>query len=381
MVAPVMVHGVVAGFFGVGRKRSGTAYVLEELSFLTIVAAQLGSVLERAQSESSQIDRYHLERRLGTGGMAEVFLAWQVGPGGFERKVAVKRPLPHVSEDPNAVAAFLDEARVAAQLLHPNIAQVYDVGESSGSYFIVMEYVDGPSLRQVLRQLEQEHRRVPLPIATSMIVSVLAALDYAHRHSDERGRPLELVHRDITPRNVLLNRSGQIKLVDFGIARAEFRLHVTRTGTVKGTLPYMSPEQAAGETLDRRADLYSAGVLYYELLTGEVAYPRGPSSRRPRRAHKYTSELPLALDPVLRRSMEYDVEQRYRTAADQARAVLKAILPAAPASAEEVAAWLVGVCPQYASTDSRAQSSPAARDSRTKIEPEELTLVDPKKRA
>jgi eukaryotic-like serine/threonine-protein kinase len=381
MAAPVMVHGVVAGCFGIGRKRSGAGYTLEELSFLTIVAAQLGSVLERAEGDSSQIDRYQLERRLGTGGMAEVFLAWQVGPGGFERKVAIKRPLPHVSEDPNAVAAFLDEARLAAQLLHPNIAQVYDVGESSGTYFIVMEYVDGPSLRQLLRQLSQQKQRVPLAIATSLIVSVLAALDYAHRHSDERGRSLDLVHRDITPRNVLLNRSGQVKLVDFGIARAEFRLHVTRTGTVKGTLPYMSPEQAAGNPLDCRADLYSAGALFYELLTGEMAYPRGPSARRPRPAARYVPELPLALEPVLRRSMDHDAERRFRTAAEQARALLQAIRPKAPASSEEVAAWMLGVCPEYAVTDQRAPATIVVqRESQTTIEPEDLTMVDRKER-
>jgi hypothetical protein len=381
MAAPVMVHGVVAGCLGIGRKRSGAGYTLEELSFLTIVSAQLGSVLERADGDSSQIDRYQLERRLGTGGMAEVFLAWQVGPGGFERKVAIKRPLPHVSEDPNAVAAFLDEARLAAQLLHPNIVQVYDVGESAGSYFIVMEYVDGPSLRQLLRQLGQNGQRVPLPIAASLIVSVLAALDYAHRHSDERGRPLELVHRDITPRNVLLNRSGQVKLVDFGIARAEFRLHVTQTGTVKGTLPYMSPEQAAGKPLDRRSDLYSAGAVFYELLTGEMAYPRGPLPRRPRPAAGHVPELPLALEPVLRRAMEHDAARRFRTAAEQARAVLHAIRPRTPASSEQVSAWMLGVCPQYAVSDSRAQATIVdQRESQTQVEHGEPTIVDRKER-
>src|SRR5947207_11867494 len=163
MAAAIRVHGVAAGFVGVGRKRSGVGYSIEDLSFLTIIGAQLGAVLERTQGES-RLDRYHLERRLGTGGMAEVFLAWQVGPGGFERKVALKRPLPHVSEDPNAVAAFLDEARLAAQLVHPHIARVYDVGERSGVYYIVMEYVDGPSLRQVLREMSQQARVMPVPI-------------------------------------------------------------------------------------------------------------------------------------------------------------------------------------------------------------------------
>jgi Protein kinase domain/GAF domain len=348
MAAPVMVHGVVTGFLGVGRKRSGAGYELEELSFLTIVAAQLGSTLDRWRAESSKIDRYHIERRIGTGGMAEVFLAWQVGPGGFERKVALKRPLPHVSEEPNAVAAFLDEARLAAQLKHPNIAQVYDVGENAGRYFIVMEFVDGPSLRQVLRTLRERKERVPLRIACAIAESVLAALEYAHRRTDERGRALSLVHRDVTPRNVLLSRHGELKLVDFGIARAEFQLHVTRTGTIKGTLPYMSFEQAAGQELDRRADLYSAGVLAYELVTGKMAFPDGPSPERPTSAAALVNDVPSALDRVLARSLEYDAADRFNSASEQAQALRDALAPDLPASAVEIAAWLAETFPDIA---------------------------------
>ncbi len=305
MVSPVMVRGVLAGFLGVGRKRSGGPYGLEELAFLTIVAAQLGSILERQQGDSTELGRYHLERRIGTGGMAEVFLAWQVGPGGFERKVAIKRPLPHVNEEPNAVAAFLDEARLAAHLQHPHIAQVYDVGESSGAYFIVMEYVDGPSLRQVIRRSRERGTRMPLDVAAAILSSVLSALGHAHSQCDERGRPLRLVHRDITPRNILLNRRGEVKLVDFGIARAQFQLHVTRTGTVKGTLPYMSAEQATGVDIDQRSDLYSAAVVFYELLTGEPAHPDGPSPEPAKRASGL-ADLPRSLDAVLERAMQFE---------------------------------------------------------------------------
>ena len=350
MAAPVVVHGVLAGLLGVGRKRAGVGYQLEELSFLTVVAAQLGTVLHRWRGDAAQIDRYHLERRLGTGGMAEVFLAWQIGPGGFERKVALKRPLPHVSDDANAVAAFLDEARLAAQLRHPNIAHVYDVGESDGAYFLVMEYVDGPSLREVLRRMRDSKREMPVGVAAAIVVSILSALDCAHRHCDERGRPLLIVHRDITPRNVLLSRQGRVKLVDFGIARAQFQYHVTQTGTVKGTLPYMSPEQASGEELDQRSDVYSVGVLFYELLTGRAAYPDGPTPRRPARASTLVPDLPPALEPVLRRFMEHDASERYACAADAASAVIEAVAPAGPAGADEVSAFVTEMDPDATAT-------------------------------
>lgn len=361
MVSPVMVRGVLGGFIGVGRKRSGGPYNLEELAFLTIVAAQLGSTLERLRGDTTELGRYHLERRIGTGGMAEVFLAWQVGPGGFERKVAVKRPLPHVNEEPNAVAAFLDEARLAAQLQHPNIAQLYDVGENAGAYFIVMEYVDGPSLRQILRSCRERGEKVPLPIAAAIVLSVLSALGNAHAQRDERGRPLRLVHRDITPRNVLLNRRGEVKLVDFGIARAQFQLHVTRTGTVKGTLPYMSIEQATGTEVDNRSDLYSAGVVLYELLTGEAAYPDGPSLEAPRPASRL-ADVPRALDVVLSRAMEFEVAQRYASAAEQAHAILGALAPFEPASPSEIAAFIARILPEETVTPESAPSEDASGD-------------------
>jgi eukaryotic-like serine/threonine-protein kinase len=303
--------------------------------------------------------------------MAEVFLAWQVGPGGFERKVALKRPLPHVSEDSNAVASFLDEARLAAQLVHPHIARVYDVGERSGSYFIVMEYVDGPSLRHVLRDMMQLGGVMPVSVATTIITDVLAALDYAHQARDERGRKLDLVHRDISPRNILMNRAGQAKLVDFGIARAQFQLHVTRTGIVKGTLPYMSPEQANDLPLDHRGDLYSAAVVLYELLTGETAYPKGPGSRRPKPASVLVADVPSTLDHVLRRGTETDPKDRFATAGDFADAILEAIKPLRPAEPLEVVKFLRSISPKAMGPASRLSSVVEPPDASG-----ERTLVD-----
>ncbi|MEQ9321361.1 MAG: protein kinase, partial [Polyangiaceae bacterium] len=355
MAAPVMLRGLVGGFLAIGRKRSGAGYELEELSFLSIIAAQLSSALERAQSETDRIDRYPIERRIGTGGMAEVHLAWQMGPGGFERRVAVKRPLPHVSEDANAVDAFLDEARLAAQLRHANIAQVYDVGESRGTYFIVMEYIDGPSLRQILRSARDKGEMVPVRMAVAVVQAVLAALDYAHDHRDEQGRSMDLVHRDVTPRNVLMSRRGDVKLVDFGIARAQHQLHVTRTGTIKGTLPYMSPEQAIGGELDRRSDLYSVGVLLYELLTSKKPYPDGPDKAPPRSPRLIAPDIPEGLEPFLERCMAFDRQMRFSSAAEQSAALARALHPDEPATSAKIAAWLVDSCADLLVHDEAAE--------------------------
>jgi serine/threonine-protein kinase len=376
MAAPVMLHAVVAGFLGVGRKSSGAGFRPEELSFVSIVAAQLGTALERSHVEGTQLDRYQLARRIGTGGMAEVFLAWQIGPGGFERKVALKRPLPHVSEDPNAVASFLDEARLAAQLQHPNIAQVYDVGESRGTYFIVMEYVDGPSLRHLLRRVAALEERVPLAIGAALVVQVLAALEYAHTVADKHGRTLELVHRDITPRNILLNRRGELKLVDFGIARVEFQIHVTRTGTVKGTLPYMSPEQASGKKVDHRGDLYSAGVVLYELLTGAMAYPEGPSERRPPPLTRLAPAQPEALQPVIDKATAWEPADRYATAAAMSRALVDAVAPLAPATGDELGEWIAS----YGGEPTDEQSTVTVAASRAAIGDTAATVAYAKKR-
>ena len=181
-------------------------------------------------------------RRLGVGGCAEVHLAWQIGPGGFERRVALKRPLPRMAEDAEHVAMFLHEARIAAALRHPNIAQIVEVGRHQGAYFIAMEYVDGVPLRSL-----RDGTAMPLAIALAILMPLLGALEYAHAACDAHGRWLRLVHRDVTPSNVLISAAGEVKLVDFGIARSTARLDQTRTGVVRGTPAYMSPEQARAQ--------------------------------------------------------------------------------------------------------------------------------------
>ena len=202
---------------------------------------------------------FTLGKRLARGGMAEVFLARQRGPEGFDRKVAVKRILPHLAETADFVRMFLSEARLAARLSHPNIVHIYELGQVGGDYFIAMEYVDGVHAGQLI-----EHARTE-PIWPELIARIGAdaagALAYAHRLTDADGRPLQLVHRDVSPQNIMVSSDGIVKLVDFGIAKAASKAEETRPGVVKGKYAYMSPEQTVGRALDGRSDVFSLGVV------------------------------------------------------------------------------------------------------------------------
>src|SRR5579859_624404 len=198
---------------------------------------------------------YRLQRRLARGGMAEVFLARHIGVEGFERRVAIKRILPHLSDSEGFRSMFLDEARLAAQLSHPNVVHIYDFGRAGDYDFIAMEFVDGVDIGQLIRR-GRKHP-VPFELAARILSDVCGALHYAHRITDAGGRPLNLVHRDVSPQNVLVSYDGVVKLVDFGIAKAAFAAGRTRPGVVKGKYAYMSPEQVEGRALDGRSDLFS----------------------------------------------------------------------------------------------------------------------------
>ena len=218
-----------------------------------------------------KLGKYELVRSLAVGGMAEVFLARASGIEGFEKLVVVKRILPRLAESEEFVKMFLDEARLAAQLHHPNVAQVYDIGIDAGAHFFVMEYVEGHDLREVLNAA---HSTGGLPIehALTVVTGVAAGLHHAHEKSAPDGRSLGIVHRDVSPTNVLVSFDGAVKLVDFGVAKARSRQSTTRDGALKGKLSYMSPEQCRAETLDRRSDVFSLGLLLYELTTGVRPY-------------------------------------------------------------------------------------------------------------
>ena len=216
--------------------------------------------------------RYLLQRRLGRGGMAEVFRASVDGPGGFSRTVAIKRILPEYSRDAWFARMIADEARIVSRLAHPNVVQVLETGQIDDSWFIAFELVDGLDLFALLQQTYGRGKALPHALAAYIVSEVAAALDHAHSRRDEAGEPLGIVHRDVSPQNVLLSWVGEVKLGDFGIARAIARSSETQAGTIKGKIYYMSPEQARGERVDHRSDLFSAGILLYELLCTQPMY-------------------------------------------------------------------------------------------------------------
>jgi serine/threonine-protein kinase len=216
---------------------------------------------------------YELLKRLATGGMGEVFVARKLGAADFEKRVALKLLLPHLTASPESVKRFYAEARLAARMHHPNIVEIFDVGEAEGRPFIAMQLIEGVSLAQYLAVAAEQHLTTPLPIVRAIALAICEALSYAHDLTDGRGKPLKLVHRDVTPSNVLLSFNGAVQLTDFGIARVGDV--GTRTGTVHGKASYVAPEQLTHERpVDARADLYSAAVTLYEVLTNQSPFRR-----------------------------------------------------------------------------------------------------------
>jgi len=219
-------------------------------------------------------DKYEILRPLGQGGMAEVLLAKQRGVEGIDKLVVIKRILPHYASDESFVAMFLDEARVAADLVHPHVASVHEVGEHDGSYYMVLEYLQGRDLRRLQRRLEGAARPIPPGHVVRIGMDVAQGLHYAHSKKGIDGKPLNIVHRDVSPQNVVVTFDGPAKLVDFGIAKASSQQERTETGIIKGKYTYMSPEQARGLLIDGRSDQFSLGVILWELLVGKRLFKR-----------------------------------------------------------------------------------------------------------
>ncbi|MBI4952872.1 MAG: protein kinase, partial [Myxococcales bacterium] len=270
--------------------------------------------------------RYEVLTPIASGGMATVHLGRALGVGGFERLVAIKVMHPHIAAEADFINMFLDEARLAARIRHPNVVATLDVQADDG-LFIVMEYVDGPSLQALRKALRK--RVVPFEVATRILVDSLAGLHAAHELCDDAGAPLNLVHRDMSPANILIGADGVVRITDFGVARAEARLSSTRGAQVKGKVPYMPPEQLMGETVDRRCDVYAAGVVFWEMLTGKRLFHAdndgalvqkvlaGPGET-PRQANP---EVPAPLDAACMRALARAPGDRFATAADFADAV------------------------------------------------------------
>ena len=214
----------------------------------------------------SPAERYRIVGRIAIGGMAEIYLSRMASNAGIEREVVLKRLLPELQNDHEFVQMFHDEARIASQLSHPNVVQIYELGELDGSLFIAMELLRGVNLRDLLARLHDDQARIPTELAVRVACGALEALDYAHHFTDAKGRPLNVVHRDVSPQNIIVTYEGTVKLVDFGVAKAEGKLHQTRAGLVKGKFAYMSPEQINGTPVDGRSDLFALAEVFYELL-------------------------------------------------------------------------------------------------------------------
>ena len=231
-------------------------------------------MVEPDSGATSERQRYQIVKKLDMGGMAEIFLGRAQSIEGIERQVAIKRVLPSLTRNEQFMAMFLDEARLSMLLTHANIVQVFDVGRASGTIFIVMEYVDGHNLRRVFQKACERGFRVPLKIACHLIIEVCKGLTHAHEKMDRRGRHLKIVHRDLSPPNILLSRSGEVKITDYGISKSmrEVIAEGSNTGSSAGTLAYMAPEQLRGDAVDRRADIYAFGMMLYQLSMGEFPF-------------------------------------------------------------------------------------------------------------
>jgi serine/threonine protein kinase len=282
-----------------------------------------------ATRDYSRFGKYRLVDRIAVGGMAEIFLAHQMEGEGLERPVVIKRIRPHLSKHSTFVKMFLNEARLAAQLNHPNIVQIHDLGKIGESYFIAMEYIFGRDMRRVIPKAEQLGITFPLVYALRIASDVCAGLQYAHKKVDLYGNPLNIVHRDVTPENIFVSFDGTVKLLDFGIAKAANQVEQTRSGELKGKLSYMSPEQCLGKPLDCRSDVFSVGVVLYEWLTGfklftgesEVAVMRSISEGKIYAPSYFKADIPEPVEAILMKALEKDRERRYATAGEMRTAI------------------------------------------------------------
>jgi eukaryotic-like serine/threonine-protein kinase len=299
--------------------------------------------------EKLRLGNYEPLLELAAGGMATVYVARQLGAAGFERLVVIKRVHRHHLGNRDFYRMFLDEARVASLVRHPNVVPVIDTVEQEGELFLVMEYVESTALSTLLRTTAQEGDRLPPGVAARIIADTLAGLHAAHEATDMRGQRLEIVHRDVSPQNIVVGIDGTSRLIDFGVAKAAHRLSETRSGSLKGKLAYMSPEQAMGRDVDRRVDIFAAGVALHEALTGRRLFQGENDFDTMRRITEMPVPDPSSIAPGVSRALDYVVqhalvrnpEGRFQTAA-QFLDALEAAIPLAPP--REVGAYLQMKC-------------------------------------
>ncbi|MEO8553122.1 MAG: protein kinase, partial [Kofleriaceae bacterium] len=272
--------------------------------------------------EATRLGSYEILRKLARGGMAELFLARTVGPENFEKLVVLKKILPNFAANPKFVRLFLDEARLAATLDHPHIAHVYDMGKVDGNYFFTMEYVHGQDVRATLRRTSRLDKKFPTDHAVQIARNIAAALHYAHDRKRPDGGLLDIVHRDVSPSNIMIGYDGAIKLVDFGVAKAATSSVKTRTGTLKGKIAYMSPEQAKGSPVDRRSDIFALGICLWEMITTQRLF-KGDNdlatiqliiNTKPQAPRELRPECPEELERITMKALSSDPKTRYQTA-------------------------------------------------------------------
>lgn len=277
------------------------------------------------KAPSSELGDYDILGLIARGGMAEIYKAKKKGVKGFEKVLAIKKILSGYGQDDKYIEMFVDEAKIAAELTHPNIVQIYDLGKKDDYYFIAMEYVQGKDLRLILKRISSRDRVFPEELSVYLTIKVLEALNYAHSAKDSRGRNLDIVHRDISPPNIMISYGGEVKLTDFGVSKATIKVHQTLSGALKGKLLYMSPEQARAERdIDHRSDLYSVGIILFELLTGQKLFMETSEMKVLKRVQQgqitQPSETGVAIDPELERillkSLSLEREERYQSASD-----------------------------------------------------------------
>ena len=294
--------------------------------------------------EPFQLGRYALHAELAAGGMAAVYLARQTGAVGFGKTVAIKRAHPHLAKDPYFARMFLDEARLVARVQHPNVVPILDVVSTDSELFLVLEYVRGETLSGLLRAVRKKGQTIPVPIAAAIIVGLLTGLHAAHEARDEMGNPLNIVHRDVSPQNLMVGADGVPRVLDFGVAKAASRLQTTREGQLKGKIPYMSPEQLQGE-VTARSDVYSSALVLWETLTAQRLF-RGETEAQvlhlvmtmeappPSSINK---DVPAALDAVVLKGLSRDPALRYATAREMAVAIEACVPIATPM---KIAEWI-----------------------------------------
>ena len=268
--------------------------------------------------------KYYLLELINVGGMAEVFKAKMFGVEGFEKIVAIKRILPEVAEDAEFIKMFVDEAKIAVKLQHPNVVQIFELGKIEDSYFIAMELINGKDLKTIRKRLKRVDLLMPVEQSAYIISQVCDGLDYAHRKTDEKMNPLNIVHRDISPQNMIVSYEGTVKLIDFGIAKAKSKSTKTQVGMLKGKFSYMSPEQVSGQPIDRRSDIFSLGVVFFEMLTGKRLFLGKNDVETLEKIRKaevlppsvFNSDVPPELDRIVLKALAKDREDRYQWASE-----------------------------------------------------------------